>query len=142
MALNFFGVLLVYLREFVAGVVLRMQEFVELCVNGLRVPMLGALNNQCHEPRCQDRDTAPSKRSSIEDKPKNPVYRYKQEGCWMSRPYTKIGKPTSGGMKSHPNQTPPRDPKFQRGPNAPKAMCNPESRCKSCLNPFLARESA
>jgi hypothetical protein len=45
MALNFFGVLLVYLREFVSGVVLRMQEFVELCVNGLRVPMLGALNN-------------------------------------------------------------------------------------------------
>jgi hypothetical protein len=48
--LDFFGILVVDAHYFVVGAVVGLEEFVELRVNSLRVPVFGPLNNQRHGP--------------------------------------------------------------------------------------------
>ena len=51
--------LIIELGQLILGSSLDSQQFVELCVNGLRVPMLRPLDKQCHQPRGDGRHRLP-----------------------------------------------------------------------------------
>jgi hypothetical protein len=51
--------LIIELGQLTSGSSLDSQQFVELRVNGLRVPMLRPLDKQCHQPRGDGRHRLP-----------------------------------------------------------------------------------
>jgi len=53
MALYFLRLLLIDTREFSACVRLRLEQLVELGVNGLGIAVLSALNEERHAPGCE-----------------------------------------------------------------------------------------
>jgi hypothetical protein len=57
--LDFFGLFLVDLPKLIPRVALCSQQFVQFSVNGLRISVLGTLNEQRHEPRRDGRDPLP-----------------------------------------------------------------------------------
>jgi hypothetical protein len=71
--LNVFRLLFINPSERVVGVPLSVQQFIKLCLNRLCVTMLGALNEQSHEPYDQGRDSVPVHRATIENKPEERV---------------------------------------------------------------------
>ena len=61
--------LIIELGQLTSGSSLDSQQFVELRVNGLRVPMLRPLDKQCHQPRGDGRHRLPIEALWIEDQP-------------------------------------------------------------------------
>jgi hypothetical protein len=53
MAHNLLGLLVVNFRERVVRSTLRVRQFIELCLQRLRITVLGALDEQSHEPNRQ-----------------------------------------------------------------------------------------
>src|SRR5207249_3297959 len=61
--------LLIDAREPIARTSLRFKQLVELGVNGLRVAVLAALNEQRHAPRREQRNAVPVQRIAVEYEP-------------------------------------------------------------------------
>lgn len=62
---------------------LSMDQLVKLGMYGLSVPVLGALNEQRHAPRCKHRKCMPTEGLAVEDKPEKPISCDHQERQWM-----------------------------------------------------------
>src|SRR5262245_1804487 len=71
--LNVFRLLLIDVREIVLGARLRVQQLVELGLDGLRIPVFGALDQKRHEPRGKHGKTMPTKAFFVEEHPGEPV---------------------------------------------------------------------
>ena len=78
--LDLLGVLLINARKLVTGVTVDAQQFVQLYVDGLRVAMLGALDQKRHEPRPQGGDPVPFKRLGAKYDPGQGIERKQDEG--------------------------------------------------------------
>jgi len=61
MAHNLLGLLVVNFRERVVRSTLRVQQFIELRLQRLRIAVLGALDEQSHEPNRQRRNAIPNR---------------------------------------------------------------------------------
>jgi hypothetical protein len=75
MLLDRFGLFLVELGQVVTGAPLGMKQLVQLGVDGLRVSMLGALDDQRHEPRGEHRNAVPTKGIAVEPPPQQAIKR-------------------------------------------------------------------
>jgi hypothetical protein len=59
MRLDLFGLSLIQFRQLVAGLSFGPQQLIELCVDGLRIPVFGALDEKRHDPGRERGDAVP-----------------------------------------------------------------------------------
>jgi hypothetical protein len=71
-----FRLLLVDRGELIPCLAGRPQQFVELRVYGLSIPVFRSLDKQCHQQRCYDRHAIPPEAAVIENQPEHRIDQY------------------------------------------------------------------
>lgn len=94
MLLDRFRFLLVQLGQLVVGMPVGMEQFVQLAMNRLGVPMFGTLDEQRHQPGREDGDTVPFKGFAVEPPPQEPVGGDDGEGKRPGRDHANLGQET------------------------------------------------
>jgi hypothetical protein len=71
---------LIDVRQGVAGRLVGMEQFVKLGMDGLRIAMRGALDEERHDKRRNGRDRVPFEGARRGDDSQGPIERYRKEG--------------------------------------------------------------
>jgi hypothetical protein len=79
--------------QVVVGLAFGPQQLVELGVDGLGITVLGALDEQRHDPRRHRGDAGPGQRARIEHEPQHHLEADDEKGSGMSRRNADSGEP-------------------------------------------------
>lgn len=103
MLLNLLGLLFVQMREAVACLPVHMEQFVELRVKRLRVPVFRPLDYERHHPSGERRDRMPIEALVVEYEPPRCVEGYDPEREGVGRVDPEVGERLSDA--DHPEPT-------------------------------------
>jgi hypothetical protein len=92
MLFDLFRFSVVYVRQGVARAIFRPKKLVELGVNGLRITVLCALNEERHAPRRECGDRVPVQCVRLEEEPAHRVCNKDEECRRMGGIYAKAGE--------------------------------------------------
>jgi len=90
MPFDVFWLLLIDVGEAIASPGLRMQELVEFSLDCLRIPVLGSLDQERHEPGGEHGKSVPTKILAVQQQPCQAVDSNDQERNRMSRKDTEV----------------------------------------------------
>ena len=93
--LDLLGLLLVEMLQVAAGVVVDLEQFIELRLHRLHVPVLGALDEERHNQRHDRQDSMPIEGLVIEDQPQPHERGDYEEGGWAREKGTGVGEEVS-----------------------------------------------
>lgn len=82
---DFLRFIVINVRELVSSAFAGSQQLIELCVHRLRIPILGTLNEQRHQPNRQCSASFPVKRGASENEPQQRVNRDDEKGRGVGR---------------------------------------------------------